>query len=111
MCGLELVRSDGHNDHMKRKPLVLPANTVGVADAKRDLTSLIDRVVKSGKPVIISRRGKPVVRIEPLSPGLGLRWRKSETIPEDDPFWKGARMTEIWRRMPFTRGTRAGKTP
>lgn len=105
MCGLESVRSDGHNDHMKRKPLKLPPNTVGVAAAKRDLTALIDQVLKSGKPVTIARRGSAVVQLVPIAENLGIRWRKEFTIPESSGFWAEMRRIEKERKTRPARGT------
>lgn len=95
MCALEIVRSDGHNDHMKRKPLKLPPKTVGIAEAKRDLTSLIQKVLDSGKPVTIARRGKPVVELSPIRRKPALQWRPDFVIPADDPFWKAARESDL----------------
>lgn len=112
MCGLEAVRSDGHNDHMKRRPLKLPPNTVGVAEAKRDLIALIRRVNRSRRPVTISSRGTPVAQIVPAPKLLGLQWRKENTIPEDSPFWDAMRRISEWRKSASWRGSwtaRSGK--
>ena len=88
MFALEFVLSDGHNDHMKRAPLKLPPDTVGVADAKRDLTSLIDRVLASGKSITIARRGKAVVRIVPIAEKIGTEWHKGMNFRDGDPFFE-----------------------
>ena len=87
MCALDFVLSDGHNDHMKRAPLKLPPDTVGVADAKRDLIALIDRILRDGKPVTIARRGKAVARLVPVEEKIGSEWRKHLIFEENDPFF------------------------
>lgn len=98
MCALEWARSDGHNDHMKRAPLKLPPGTVGIAQAKRDLIALIDRVLASGSPVTIARRGKPVVRLVAVEAPRYWKWSPENTIPENDPFWEGEKFTRSWRQ-------------
>ncbi len=48
---------------------------IAAAQAKTHLLRLIDEVSRDGIPVIISKRGKPLVQIAPL-----------DTPPLDDPF-------------------------
>ncbi len=104
MCALEWNGSDGHNDHMKRAPLKLPPDTVGVAAAKRDLIALIDRILESGNPITIARRGKPVVRLVGIEEPHYWRWTPVAALPDDDPFWSGENLTRNWRRDPRFRG-------
>ncbi|MBI2923036.1 MAG: type II toxin-antitoxin system Phd/YefM family antitoxin [Planctomycetes bacterium] len=110
MLGLEAVHSDGHNDHMKRKPMKLPQNTVGVADAKRDLIALIRQVNRSQRPITISRHGTPVAQIVPAPKRLGPRWRKEFTIPDDSPFWDAMRRISEWRKSASWRGSWSGRS-
>jgi prevent-host-death family protein len=42
---------------------------VGAFEAKNTLGSLLDRVEK-GEEIVISRRGKPVAKLMPLTPGF-----------------------------------------
>jgi prevent-host-death family protein len=84
---------------MKRVPLKLPPDTVGVAVAKRDLIALINRVLATGKPVTISRRGNPVVQIVAAEKPRFWKWSPENTIPDDDPFWKGEERTRAWRKQ------------
>lgn len=42
--------------------------TVGLFEAKTHLSKLCDEVARSGKPVLISRRGAPLVQIAPVEP-------------------------------------------
>jgi prevent-host-death family protein len=44
-------------------------HTVGVFEAKNRLTALLDEV-EGGGEVIITRRGKPIARLAPLTGGL-----------------------------------------
>ncbi|MCE9581285.1 MAG: type II toxin-antitoxin system Phd/YefM family antitoxin [Planctomycetes bacterium] len=90
---------------MKRAPLKLPPDTVGVAEAKRDLTALIDRVLRTGKPLTIARRGRPVVRILPAEQIIGPRWRKECTFADNDPFWAAMKDVELLRKTAPDRGT------
>lgn len=91
---------------MKRAPLKLPPGTVGIAQAKRDLIALINQVLSTKKPVTIARRGKPVVRLEPVPPTRRWIWSPEHAIPEGDPFWEGEKRTAAWRNEPWTRGPR-----
>jgi len=42
-------------------------DTVNVQEARRHISELLDRVA-SGEEVVISRRGKPVAKLAPLTP-------------------------------------------
>jgi len=44
-------------------------HTVGVFEAKNRLTALLDEVERGGE-VLITRRGKPVARVIPATPGF-----------------------------------------
>jgi prevent-host-death family protein len=39
--------------------------TVGIFEAKARLSEICDQVARSGESVVVTRRGKPLVRIEP----------------------------------------------
>lgn len=41
-------------------------NMVALFDAKNRLSELCNKVVESGQPCVISRRGKPVVKLVPV---------------------------------------------
>jgi len=96
---------------MKRTPLKLPPDTVGVADARRNLIDLINRVLASGKPVTISRRGKAVARIAPLVEKTGLEWRKHLRFAEDDPFYDAMEEILCDRKLRPIRGSRGLTRP
>ena len=42
---------------------------VGVFEAKTRLSEICEAVASSGEPVTVTRRGKPLVRIDPLEEG------------------------------------------
>ena len=44
-------------------------NTVGITEARTKLSALL-REVEAGGDVIVTRRGKPVARLEPTSSGF-----------------------------------------
>jgi len=41
-------------------------NSVALYDAKNRLSELCNKVTESGEPCIISRRGKPIVKLVPI---------------------------------------------
>lgn len=47
--------------------------TIGLFEAKTKLSELCEQVAKRREPIVITRRGRPLVRIEPVGPGRGLR--------------------------------------
>jgi prevent-host-death family protein len=40
--------------------------TAGIFEAKTKLSELCDEVARTGEPVLVTRRGKPLVRIDPI---------------------------------------------
>lgn len=73
---------------------------IGIFEAKTKLPGLCDQVVRSGSPIMISRRGKPLVVLSPASPieSTGRRgilddykaWKKLESSEGDSDF------PEVW---------------
>ena len=51
---------------------------VGLFEAKAKLSEICERVARSGQSVVISRRGRPLVRIEPLPKGGSSIWDDRE---------------------------------
>ena len=45
--------------------------TVGFFEAKTKLSEVCEQVSKRREPVVITRRGRPIARIEPIGPGHG----------------------------------------
>lgn len=41
--------------------------TVGIFEAKAKLSEICDQVARSGESVVVTRRGKPLVRIDPVA--------------------------------------------
>jgi prevent-host-death family protein len=58
--------------------------TVSITEAKNNLSALIDGL-KSGSPVLIVDRGRPVARLEPVITGYedGQDGRRSRLVRED----------------------------
>lgn len=46
--------------------------TIGLFEAKTKLSELCEQVAKRRQAVVITRRGRPLVRIEPVGPGTGM---------------------------------------
>ena len=41
-------------------------NTIGLFEAKTKLSEICARVAAKGEPIVVTRRGKPLVRIDPI---------------------------------------------
>jgi prevent-host-death family protein len=79
--------------------------TIGLFEAKTRLSELCEQVSKRREAVVITRRGRPLVRIEPLSRGKGMgssvwdsrdAWEKKHGSPEED-LELPARARQTWR--------------
>lgn len=62
-------------------------STHSVAEAKNQLSRLIDRALK-GEPVVITRHGHPVVEIRPVKP-------RSRTTREEKLAWLDANRVKL----------------
>jgi len=63
--------------------------TINVAEAKKQLSTLLGRVAFGKETILIMRRGRPMARLippddEPLEPGLG---SVQGWLSDDDPFF------------------------
>lgn len=73
-----------------------------VAEAKNNLPKLLDRVL-AGEEVVITRRGKPIVRLEPqekrrVGAPLDLAWLDANRVePEGGPIDTVAGVAEMRR--------------
>ena len=47
--------------------------TLGIFEAKTRLSEICERVAQTGEPVVVTRRGVPLVRIHPVEPEHGTR--------------------------------------
>lgn len=73
---------------------------IGIFEAKTKFPGLCDQVVRSGSPILISRRGKPLVVVSPASPteAAGCRgilddweaWEEKESAEGNSDF------PEVW---------------
>ena len=48
--------------------------TVGIFEAKAKLTEICEQVARSGESVVVTRRGKPLVKIEPAEVDRSSVW-------------------------------------
>ena len=62
-----------------------------IADVKKRLCELVEKVERAGETVVILRHGKPIARLAPL-PGRGKPWRVSK--PDDPALYKGVNLDE-----------------
>ena len=46
-------------------------NAVGIYEAKTKLSEICERVARTGEPVVVTRRGVALVRIDPVEPAAG----------------------------------------
>ena len=79
--------------------------TIGLFEAKTKLSELCEQVAKRREAVVITRRGRPLVRIEPVRPGKGMNssvwdsrdaWEKKHGFLRDDLEVPG-RARQKWR--------------
>jgi antitoxin (DNA-binding transcriptional repressor) of toxin-antitoxin stability system len=69
--------------------------TMGVFEAKTRFTALCDEVIRTGQPMMVSKRGKPLVLVAPVPSEKGAdregilsawnRWEKSHPHGDDEP--------------------------
>ena len=52
--------------------------TVGIFEAKTKLSEICEEVARSGKSVLVTRRGKPLVRIDPVASDRFSVWENRE---------------------------------
>ncbi len=79
--------------------------TIGLFEAKTRLSEVCEQVSKRRESVVITRRGHPIARIEPISPGHGLGssvwsarrdWEKKHG-PLREKFSLPRRARQTWR--------------
>lgn len=76
--------------------------TVGVLEAKTNLSALIDEVETSGQAIVITRHGKAVARLAPEpsarlagAPGVAERARAFRDSQAPDPEWESLSWEEL----------------
>ena len=52
--------------------------TVGIFEAKAKLSEICDEVARSGRSVVVTRRGKPLVKIDPVADDSFSVWEDRE---------------------------------
>lgn len=80
-------------------------NAVGLFEAKTKLSEICAEVAAKGVSVLVTRRGKPLVRIEPIRPdktrARGIWDRRAALIksrgPLTEDFTVPARSKQTWR--------------
>ena len=80
-------------------------NAIGLFEAKTKLSEICAEVAAKGVPVLLTRRGKPLVRIEPIRPADTKSkdvWDRRATFiksrgPLTDDFAPPARSKQTWR--------------
>jgi prevent-host-death family protein len=77
-----------NNDTQEGRMVRAHEETINVAEAKKQLSTLLGRVAFGKETILIMRRGRPMARLippddEPVEPGLGAvrGW-----LSDDDPF-------------------------
>ena len=61
-------------------------NTLGIYEAKTKLSEICERVAQTGEPVVVTRRGIPLVQIRPVGSedGIGSTvWESRERFVEE----------------------------
>ena len=52
--------------------------TVGIFEAKAKLSEICDEVARSGRSIVVTRRGKPLVKIDPVATDRFSVWEERE---------------------------------
>ena len=52
--------------------MVMKANTVNASHFKASCLALMDQVAETGRPLVVTKRGKPVVRVVPIDEPVSL---------------------------------------
>jgi len=55
---------------------------IGIFEAKTHFSEVVDRVMRLGRPITVTRRGKPAVDITPTKSGAKPRMGRSEAFAE-----------------------------
>jgi len=73
--------------------------TIGIFEAKTHLPSVCDQIAESGQPVTISRRGKPLVVISPVTPAKPQRegiWTAYQKARAAQKTTDGPDFPDVW---------------
>jgi len=82
---LDYLDHNVHLGHMKANP---EDTSMNVAEAKRRLSDLLGRVAFGNESFLITRRGKPMARLVPVSSGPPARLGDSPGwLDDDNPFF------------------------
>ena len=75
-------------------------NTVGIFEAKTKFTAFCEEVVRTGRPMVVSKRGRPMVLLAPVPAEMQTRrpdiltawqkWNREERHAPDD-------FPEVWK--------------
>ena len=78
--------------------LIEQMKTIGIFEAKTHFPSLCQEVARSQSPILVQKRGQPLVIISPVNPKMG---QVREDIYEAWKGWKGKEDTadflEVWK--------------
>ena len=58
------------------------AKQVGIFEAKSQLSKLIDEVLQTGAPILLTKHGKPVVQLSPLPKASAQRLKGCAASPD-----------------------------
>ena len=80
-------------------------NAIGLFEAKTKFSEICDQVASRKIAVVVTRRGRPLVRIEPIpatdAPGTSVWGRRTEFVRTHGPLTEGfvlpAREKQRWR--------------
>ena len=77
------------------------SQSVGLFEAKTRLSELCERVASTGESIVITRRGKPLVRIDPIDRDVPCVWDDRERyIADKGRFREEFELPERSREMP-----------
>ena len=57
--------------------------TVSIRDLANKASAVVDEVAKSGKPAVVTKRGKPIAAVVPIDPDALDDWVLANAIPSE----------------------------
>jgi prevent-host-death family protein len=91
--------------------------TMSISSFKAQCLAVLDRVAKTGQPVLITRRGEPIAEVVPPGPkptrGNWLGHMRDVGSPSaadayDAPLWDEAELVKEWDELEAETGKRKG---
>ena len=77
------------SDHILVRLICMADRRVAATTFKATCLQLLDEVAETGRPVVVTKRGRPVARVVPLEPPPSLVGSVTFLVDVDPPGWPG----------------------